>query len=85
MPCPHGQGGDGWGPGQRGNGPRYLARSVVYPQASPPHPFGGAELGIEERVTAARAGHVLLGARCAGFIAKRRLKGCDSGVCWHCP
>ena len=58
MPCPHGQGGDGWGPRQRGNGPLYLARSVVYPQASPPHFPGGAEVGIEERVSAARAAHV---------------------------
>ncbi len=40
-------------------------------------------MGIEERVSAARAAHLQLGVRCAGFTAKRRLKGRDSGVCWH--
>ena len=40
---------------------------------------------LSELAAAARAVLVQLGARCAGFTAKRRLKGCNSGVCWHCP
>lgn len=55
------------------------ARSEGVPVARPSPGASALPLG---RFSAARAAHVQLGARWAGLIAKRQLKGRDSGVCW---